>query len=633
MRILTTVCAAALLSAACNSADAPATDAAAARAASGSEIASNPDKNAYFGDLHIHTQNSFDAYIFNIRATPDEAYGFGLGKPITHPMGYEIQLDGPPLDFMAVTDHIEYMGILPEMNRPGSELSKLDMAKKMFSTDPAAIIAAFGMVGGSIRNGEKIEGAYKQDIINSVWQKAVESADRNYIPGKFTTFAAYEYTAVKRADIKGDDFAGGNLHRNVVFKGSAPDQGFGTLQSKNPEDLWVWMDEQRALGNEALAIPHNSNVSNGEMFALQTYEGKPLTKAYSDLRMRNEPIVELTQVKGTSETHPMLSPNDEFANFEIYEDMLSSYLKSKTTDGDYVRQALGNGVGLEADEGYNPFKFGLMASSDSHLGGGAFDEERFWSKIGVVDGTPEARGSVPPGGAKTWERVERDQNAEHWFSRWSAAGLAGVWAPQNTREAIYDGMKNKETFGTSGPRIKVRFFAGYGFDDGIMDNPKMVSQAYMGGVPMGGEVTLTDEAPNMLAWAMRDPRGAALDRLQIIKVWNESGTSMERIYDVACSDGRMPDAATRRCADNGASVDAKSCKPSTGQGDPELKAMWQDPDYKASMRAAYYVRVLENPTCRWSSYEADRAGVERHPDRPETIKERAWSSPIWTQPG
>lgn len=593
--------------------------------------AANPDKNAYFGDLHIHTKNSFDAYIFNIRVTPDDAYKFGRGAAVKHPLGYDIQLDGPPLDFMAVTDHIEYMGILPEMNTAGTELSKLEMAKDMFSTDPEKIVTAFGTVGGSIRSGKKIESAYKQDIIDTTWNRAVASADKYYVPGEFTTFAGYEYTAVKQSDLPGDDFAGGNLHRNVIFKDSAPTQGFGTLQSNNPEDLWVWLDKQRAAGNEAMAIPHNSNVSNGEMFALQTYEGNPLTSDWAKLRIRNEPLVELTQVKGTSETHPMLSPNDEFANFEIYEDMLSSFIKSKTTEGDYVRQALGNGVGLESTLGTNPFKVGLMASSDTHMGGGAFDENRFWSKIGILDGTPETRGSIPPGGAKTWDGVERDENAEHWFSRWSAAGLAGVWAEENTRESIYGGMKAKETFGTSGPRIKVRFFASNDYDASILGDADMVSKAYAGGVPMGGDIETGDTAPTMIAWATRDPRSSPLQRLQIIKAWSEDGKAKERIFDVACSDGSAPDAATRRCADNGASVDVDTCKPN-GKGAPELRALWQDPEFNASMSAAYYVRVIENPTCRWSTYEANRAGVERHPDRPETIQERAWSSPIWTSP-
>ena len=595
-------------------------------------LASNPDKNAYFGDLHIHTKNSFDAYIFNIRVTPDDAYKFGRGAPITHPLGYEIQLDGPPLDFMAVTDHIEYMGILPEMNREGSPLSKLDMAKDMFSTDPAKIINAFGLIGGSIRNGKKIDAAYKQEIIDTVWGQSVSAADKYNMPGTFTTFAGYEYTAVKASGIPGEDFAGGNLHRNVIFKDAAPAQGFGTLQSNNPEDLWVWLDAQREAGIEAMAIPHNSNVSNGEMFALQTYDGLPLTSEYANLRIRNEPLVELTQVKGTSETHPRLSPNDELANFEIYEDLLSSYVKSKTTDGDYVRQALGNGVGLESTLGINPFKVGIMASSDTHMGGGAFDEKRFWSKIGILDGTPESRGSVPPGGAKTWDEVERDPNAEAWFSRWSAAGLAGVWAQQNTRESIYGAMRAKETFGTSGPRLKVRFFAANDFDASILNDPQMVSKAYAAGVPMGGDLITGDTAPSMLAWALRDPRSAPLQRLQIIKVWSEDGKAQERIYDVACSDGARPDPASRRCPDNGASVNVQTCEPSKGQGAPELRALWKDPSFKAGERAAYYVRVIENPTCRWSSYEANRAGVERHPDRPETIQERAWSSPIWTAP-
>ena len=585
-------------------------------------------KNVYFGDLHIHTKNSFDAYIFNVRTTPDDVYRFASGKSLTHPSGFEMTLAGPALDFVAATDHGAYMGVLPAMDNPDSPLSKHELSSKMFgTTDPLAIIRNFQTIGSSVRTGVPIDGIYDRDLVDRTWQGAVAAADKYYKPGELTTFAAYEYTAVTtRAGSEGT-FAGGNLHRNVVFEDAAPDRLFSVLESKNPEDLWDWMDDERAQGRDAIAIPHNSNVSDGLMFDMVTYDGNSIDADYTTQRLRNEPIVEMTQVKGTSETHPALSPNDEFANFELYELLLGSPIKSKINGG-YIREALARGLALEDATGTNPYAFGLIGSSDSHVAGGAFDEEDYWSKVGIVDGTAADRGSVPPGGAKTWEGVERDPNAENWFTKWSAAGYAAVWAEENTRESIFSGMRQKETYATSGPRIRLRFFGGDMTAD-MLDAPDMVAQGYSAGVPMGGNLN-TETAPTFMAWAARDPRGAPLDRLQIVKAWHTEDGAQEAVYDMACSDGAAPDPSTSRCPDNGASVDLTTCSPSTSQGDPELKAVWTDPDYTQGESASYYVRVLENPTCRWSTWDALKAGVERHPDLPATLKERAWSSPIWT---
>ncbi|MGB3624443.1 MAG: DUF3604 domain-containing protein, partial [Henriciella sp.] len=309
----------------------------------------SPTRNAYFGDLHIHTRSSFDAYIFNVRRTADDAYRFAKGETIKHPSGFDMTIAGGPLDFYAVTDHAEYLGILPAMDTPGTKLSESPRAKDMFSMDPAKITAAFQGVGASVRSGEPIEDMLDQTVMNSVWLENVEAADQHYEPGVFTTFAAYEYTSVT-TNAEDGTFGGGNLHRNVFFRGEAPIRAFSTLDSTNPEDLWDWMDAQREAGMESLAIPHNSNVSNGQMFKLETYDGDPLTAAYADQRMRNEPLVEVTQVKGTSETHPDLSPNDEWADFEIYDRLLASFDVS-ATDGSYVRQAYQRGLGLEDTQG------------------------------------------------------------------------------------------------------------------------------------------------------------------------------------------------------------------------------------------------------------------------------------------
>jgi len=591
-------------------------------------VPSNPDKNAYFGDTHIHTKNSFDAYIFNVRNTPDDVYRFAKGETIRHPAGYDISIWGDPLDFVAATDHGAYMGILPAMNDPESPLSKLEIAKGMFGTDPELVTAAFGKMGGSVRSGVPYEEIYDRDLIDATWQSAIDAADRHYEPGKLTTFSAYEYTAVSIGNRGDNSFAGGNLHRNVIFEDKAPGRLFATLDSVNPEDLWDWMDGQRADGRDSLAIPHNSNVSDGEMFDLKTYDGDPLTAAYAKQRMLNEPIVEMTQVKGTSETHPALSPNDEWADFEIYEYLLSTTVKSKI-NGSYVREALARGLAIEAETGVNPYKFGMIGASDSHVAGGAFDEKDYWSKVGILDATPETRGSIPPGGKKTWEGAELPMHSEYWFSAWAASGLAGVWATENTREAIFDGMRRKETFATSGPRIKVRLFGGYDYDEALLDDADLISKAYAGGVAMGGNLAASETAPSFIVWAARDPRSAPLDRLQMVKVWQEGGEPKERLYDIACSDGGSPDPATRRCPDTGASVDLADCSISRDKGSPELKTLWTDPDFNSDRSASYYVRVLENPTCRWSTWDALKEDAPRNPDLKPTLQERAYTSPIW----
>ena len=587
----------------------------------------NEDRNAYFGDLHIHTRSSFDAYIFNVRRTADDAYRFARGDTITHPSGFDMTIAGGPLDFYTVTDHAEYLGILPAMNTPGTELSELPRAQDMFSTDPGRITAAFQGVGASVRSGEVIAEMHDTDVMDSVWMQNVAAADRHYVPGEFTTFAAYEYTSVAANEEQGS-FAGGNLHRNVFFKGDAPDRAFSTLDSTNPEDLWDWMDAKRAEGYESIAIPHNPNVSDGLMFRLQTYNGDPLDAAYAEQRMRNEPLVEVTQVKGTSETHPALSPNDEWADFEIYDRLLASYEVSKT-EGSYVREAYRNGLKLQEEQGFDPFRFGLVAASDSHVIGGAYAESDYWSKVGIVDGTPMARGSVPFFGTKSWDEQPDNQivqNAREWFSRWGASGLTGVWAEENTRESIFDAFRRKETFATTGPRMKVRFFAGFDYSDDMLSDSNLTRLAYDGGVPMGGDLVGNGTAPTFLAWAQRDPNMGALQRVQIIKVTSEG----EAVYDVACHDG-MPDPDTHRCTDNGAAVDMETCTP-TGDGAGELKALWQDPEFDPERRATYYVRVLENPSCRWSTWEAMRANVPPRPDVPQTIQERAYTSPIWYIP-
>jgi hypothetical protein len=596
-----------------------------------STVGISPTRNAYFGDVHVHTGNSFDAYIFGVRATPDDAYRFARGDRVRHPAGYDIQLAGPPLDFLAVTDHGEYLGIVPAMNTLSSPLSQTELAKSVFGPDASDPGGSFQRVGFTIVSGDEIEEIYDRSVIDSVWADTVASAERNNEPGRFTAFSGYEFTAM--SPVQGDGPpAAANLHRNVIFRGEAPDRLFSTLDSTNPEDLWAWMQGERDAGREVLAIPHNSNASNGEMFALQTYKGSPLTADYAATRLRNEPLVEVTQIKGTSETSPSLSPNDEWADFEQYEYFIGSPVKSTPGAGDFVRTAYQRGLALEETQGFNPYKFGLIGSSDTHIAAATLVEETHWGKFPQDGAGPEARQSVPPDGGMTWDGVEEPGERRLLVSsQYSASGLAGVWAESNTRQAIFDAMQRKETFGTSGPRMKVRFFAGMNYAPDMLEAANLLETAYAHGVPMGGQIGKVhgETGPGFLVWAVRDPLSAPLQRAQVIKVWSDGGETHEAVHDVACSGGAMPDAQTRRCPDNGATVEISDCSTAPGTGAGELKAFWQDPDFTPELEAAYYVRVLENPTCRWSTWDAARAGKPPNPELPETLQERAWSSPIW----
>lgn len=595
-------------------------------------IAENPMRNAYFGDLHVHTKNSFDAYIFGTRVGPDEAYKFAKGESIPHAGGGEMKLAGPPLDFLAVTDHGEYLGIVPQMADASTRIGQTETALAVFGEGAEDPRGSFLRVGLTMVSGEEIDEIYDHGVMDSVWAGTVDAAERHNQPGTFTAFSGYEFTAMRATGLPGAQSAG-NLHRNVIFRDGAPDRLFTTLDSTNPEDLWGWMDERRAEGLDVLAIPHNSNASNGEMFAAETYLGDELSADWSALRTRNEPLMEISQIKGTSEAHPSLSPNDEFSGFEQYEYFVGSQVKATINVGDFARSALGRGLELNASDGFNPYRFGFIGSSDTHLGAASLEEEKHWGKFGTDGSSPEARQSVPPNGANEWPAVSENTDLLVG-SKYSASGLAGVWAEANTREHIFDAMARKETFGTSGPRMRVRLFGGFGYDADMLSAPDLLEQAYAGGVPMGGDLQggADASAPTFIAWAMQDAISAPLQRMQIIKVWTTDGTANERIYDIACSGGAEPDAATRRCPDNGASVDPANCATEAGSGAAELKTVWQDPDFTPTDEAIYYVRVLENPTCRWSSWDAARNGTAPNPELPDVLQERAWSSPIYYKP-
>ena len=359
-----------------------------------------------------------------------------------------------PLDFLAVTDHSEYLGVLPAIDTPSDPYSSVPYAKELFSTDQVAVNAAFRRFADTLNQGKRMPEYSDLRTVKSAWRDIIDSAKRNYEPGKFTTLIGYEFTSAPE---------GRNLHRNVIFAGdAAPELPYTALESQNPEDLWRWLDQQREQGMEALSIPHNSNGSNGTMFERTMWNGKPIDRAWAELRARNEPLAEVTQVKGTSETHPLLSPNDELAGFEIMEWYIGQARKVTKFDGGYVRKAMKDGLEIEAKVGVNPYKYGLIGASDTHNAAGSYEEDNYYSKVGIRDATPELRGSAPPQG-KTWGDYQVPDGIAR-FSTWGASGLTGVWAEENTREAIYGALRRKETFATTGPRIRVRFFAGYGLE-------------------------------------------------------------------------------------------------------------------------------------------------------------------------
>ena len=592
----------------------------------GAVIEVNPNKNAYFGDTHVHTNLSFDAYLMGTRRTPDEAYEFAKGAAIEHASGFKMQMK-KPLDFLAVADHAFYLGMMRELNRGEGPYADHNLTDAVGNANSAeGSTAAFQAVLGHMRDRDPNSPDDLDDrgIRTSAWEEIIEAAERHNDPGNFTAFIGYEYTT------SGPESQ--NLHRNVIFRGDrseVPAIPFSRLDSLNPEDLWSWMDANREAGMESIAIPHNMNGSDGWMFERTYYRSdKPIDAAYAEIRMRNEPLVENSQVKGTSDTHPLLSPNDEWADFELMELRIASTLASQP-EGSYVRNAFLNGMLMEEESGINPYKFGVIAASDTHNAAGSFEEDNYWSKTGLMDINPVNRGSVPLPDSDP----EDLQYADGASSFWGASGLAGVWAESNTRDAIFDSFRSKETFATSGPHIRVRFFGGHGLAESLEGAEDVISAAYANGVPMGGDLNgPTETSPSFYLWASKDPDTEPLQRLQIIKGWIEDGERKEVVVDVACSDGGEVDPDTNRCPDNGASVDLTTCATTRDLGARELSATWTDPDFDASQNAFYYVRVLENPKCRWSTWDAIRAGTPLNPDMHASIQDRAWTSPIWYNP-
>ena len=581
------------------------------------QAAGNPPRDAWFGDLHVHSSWSLDAFqLGGDRDHPSLAYRFGRGERITKANGRVHQL-AVPLDFMAVTDHDVWLGEVHACTDADDPAYDTPACSAIRNSEPTFLMR--GRTSARGRRPPEICGESGMTPRNRcyersrhLWQEIQQNADAFNEPGRFTTFPAYEWTLTPRR-------RGGaiHMHRNVIFNGrSVPEWGGSAAEMQNrPERLWDWLARACTGDCQVVAIPHNTNLAGGMAFSETVWT--PHTPDMLRLRAWAEPLIEIHQVKGNSECYRGLGTTDEECNFENFQPICEGGREAGCARAsDYVRNALKAGLRLEADYGVNPFKFGLLASTDDHQGlPGATEEDDFTDKP-----VRRAEASFPTGAGGPAD---------------NPGGLVGVWAEENTRDSIFAALKRKETFGTSGPRIRVRFFAGWDYPADLHARRDLVEAAYRGGVPMGADLPArpaTVAAPRFVIWATKGARSANLQKVQVIKGWADAeGQTHEQVFDVVCADGLEPAAGTWRCADNGARVDLSDCSHSSELGAGELSATWTDPEFDPALRAFYYARVLENPTCRWTSHRALARG-EPLPE-PAVTKERAWSSPIWYTPG
>ena len=584
--------------------------------------APNPLRNAYFGDIHVHTSYSLDAYIGGNRNDPRAAYRFGRGEQITLTGGVKNQLR-VPLDFMAVTDHDVWLGELSLCTDPkeavyGSEICQ--GIREPNKNPHAASPLDFGhfLAQNPAQRDARICGSADTAAGNcnerakSVWSELQQTAEEFYEPGKFTTFIGFEWTAnLQRI---------GMLHRNVIFRSATvPDAIASAVELNNrPERLWEWLEKTCTGDCQALSIPHNTNFGWGVALDGKNSDGTPFTKEILQRRARTEPLIEIFQMKGNSECAPGLGTTDEQCSFEqLFEPCKQGEDAFCALPRDYVRNALKTGLVLGDQFGVNPFQYGFIAGTDTHS-----------SNPGATEEKGELGYSTP---VKDDDVLNKDFPINR--GAFNPGGLAGVWAQQNTRESIFDAMKRRETFATSGTRIRVRLFAGWNYPDGLDKRQDLVQAGYKGGVPMGGELHgAHGKAPRLVVWAVKDANSANLQKIQIVKGWSKGTETFEKVFDVACSDGLRPDPQSHRCPDNGATVNLSDCSVTAKKGATELSVTWTDPEFDKSDRAFYYARVLENPTCRWSTEAALQAKAALSAKFPATIQERAWSSPIWYTP-
>jgi hypothetical protein len=595
----------------------------------------NFPNDVFWGDTHLHTQLSFDAGAFGNRLLPKEAYRFAKGEEVTSTTGIKVRLSRP-LDWLVVSDHSDNMGLFTRIFEGHPDILADEEGRRIYDMIQAGgqtavkatveLIAAFSQ-GKAISPALAVEPGTK--AFRSTWEHIIDAADEANDPGRFTAFIGYEWTSL---------VAGDNLHRVVIYRDGADVAGkvepYTTLEplgSPDPMDLWKWMaNYEKVTGGDMLALAHNGNMSNGIMFPVdKQYTGRKLDKTYIQERIKWEPLYEVTQIKGDGEAHPFLSPNDEFADYETWAYGNLDLSKAKTESMlqfEYAREALKNGLKLEKKHGTNPYKFGMVGSTDSHTSLATAQEDNFFGKH--CGGEPSD---------ERWEHPMAkmgDLEYEGWAV--AASGLAAVWAKENTREAIFDAMERKEVYATTGSRMMVRFFGGWDF---VPDDAKTRSPAFVGyrkGVPMGGDLSKAPDgkAPSFLVGALKDPLGANLDRIQIVKGWlDKDGKTHEKVYDVAWgdahkrkpgSDGKLPPV--------GNTVDVKEANWTNTIGDPELITVWTDPDFDPQEKAFYYMRVIEIPTPRWTAYDAKYFGVTMPEEVPMVTQERAYTSPIWYTP-
>ena len=578
------------------------------------------ERQVFFGDLHLHTSLSLDAAASRTETLPEDAYRYARGEPIAY-LGRTIQRRAP-LDFLAVTDHAEYLGTVRMAMRGELEVPGEGWAELLADRRPGPTMFQLMVRAVAGIRGEDTPGLSNPALVNSAWHGVIDAAERANEPGRFTAFVAFEYSPTVQAE------GSAHLHRNVIFEGpDYPAMPFGATDSMKPEALWAYAEANRQRGIDSLMIPHNSNLSSGLAFQYDDFYGNPMTRAYAANRLRNEPLVEITQNKGTSEAHPAISTSDAFAGFELLPEGDGPGGSHAVTDdqkrGSFVRYGLQRGLELAEKLGVNPFEYGIVGASDFHSGASASEEDNFPGGLGMGDDHADPRNVLQQNSP-----VLGGPNA-----MLSAAGITGVWAEENTRSSLFAAMRRRETYATSGPRMRVRMFAGWGDSSAFADRPDWAREAYRWGVPMGGTLAPRrghSGAPTLLVQAAKDPLSGNLDRVQIVKLWRAGGQSHERVYDVLWSPGRR--IVNGRLQPVGNTVDVANASYTNTIGAPELFGSWTDPDFDPSQGALYYARVLEIPTPRWATYLARQTGVPLKEGTPAWLQERAWTSPIFYRP-
>ena len=582
-----------------------------------------------WGDTHLHTNMSFDAGAFGNQLGLDTAYRFARGDEVVATSGFPAKLSRP-LDWLGVADHSDNMGFFPDLMAGAPHLLAEPQGREYYDRikggDGVAVALELIMAFSQGQFPPELEYTPDSAPYKSAWKGTVDAAERYNDPGTFTAFIGYEWTSL---------IQGNNLHRVVIYRDGAEKGGqmvpYTTtppLGSPNPRDLWKWLTEYESkTGGDVLALAHNGNLANGIMFPdREQYDGKRLDKTYVEQRAMWEPLYEATQIKGDGETHPFLSPNDEFADYETWDKGNLDLSEAKTNDmlaGEYAREALKRGLALEARLGTNPYKFGMVGSTDSHTSLATAQEDNFFGKHSGVEPSPHRLGDIvmktEHGVIMDWEQV--------------ASGLAAVWATENTREAIFDAMARKETYATTGSRPMVRFFGGWNYTEQDLNSRQPAFVGYAKGVQMVGDLTAAPDgaAPTFMAYAVRDPIGANLDRIQIVKGWHDGKDLHEKVYDVAWSGDRQP-GESGKLPPVGNTVNVAAATWTNTIGAAELGVVWTDPDFDPDQRAFYYMRVIEIPTPRWSLYDSFRFDVKHPDDAPATTQERAYTSPIWYTP-